>query len=115
MAPQYPLPFPLPSVKAGLKDGKGLCLELFPSIRLLKKYSKTHDFMCWLLKSYLFLFYVSVFFFLHICLCTMCLPRAHGGHNRVSDPLELELWRTVSYHAGAEIQTWVFRKSTKCS
>jgi hypothetical protein len=30
-------------------------------------------------------------FCLHVCLCTMYMPRAHRGQKRVSDPLELEL------------------------
>jgi hypothetical protein len=37
-------------------------------------------------------------FCLHICLCTVCVPGAHGSQRRVSDPLELELQFVVSCH-----------------
>ena len=32
-----------------------------------------------------------------ICLCTACTPGAHRSKERVSDPLELELWVVVNY------------------
>ena len=35
---------------------------------------------------------------------TMCMPGAHTGQKRVSDPLELELQMSMSHHAGAENQ-----------
>lgn len=41
-------------------------------------------------------------FFLHICLCTICMPDAQRGQKRWLDPLELELKTDVSCHVGAE-------------
>ena len=40
-------------------------------------------------------------FCLHVCLCTMYMPGALGGQNRVADPLELKLHMVMHYHVGA--------------
>lgn len=49
----------------------------------------THDFVLW----------VWVFC-LHVCICTMCVPDAHGSQKRVLGSLELEFHKDVIYHAG---------------
>ena len=61
----------------------------------------------------LFLFYMHECFCMYICVPYICVI-AFGGQKRVG-PLELELQMVVSYHVGAENQTWVFCKSSKCS
>lgn len=35
-------------------------------------------------------------FYLKVCLFTLCMPGAHGGHKRASDHLELELQAVIS-------------------
>lgn len=44
---------------------------------------------------------------LHVCMCTMSMPDAHGSKKRASLPQELELQMVVSYQEGARNQTWV--------
>ena len=39
-------------------------------------------------------------FGLHVCMCTMCMPGAHGGQKRALDLLELQLWMLESHHVG---------------
>lgn len=39
-------------------------------------------------------------FCLHTCLCTTCVPGAHGSQ-KVSDPRGLEIQTTMSCHVGA--------------
>ena len=48
-----------------------------------------------------------VLYFVYVgrCLCTQYKPGAHGGQNRATDPLELELQTGVSHHVAAENQT----------
>lgn len=46
-------------------------------------------------------------FYLHVCLCDMCLLGAHKGQSRMLDFLELELQVMMSRHVGAKNQTWV--------
>lgn len=55
--------------------------------------------------------FLKIFKFLFKCVCvsvwvyaTMCVG-AHGDQKRKKDPLELELWKVVSHHVGAEDQT----------
>lgn len=38
-----------------------------------------------------------VFFCLNVYLCTVCVPGAHAGQKKVSDPLRLDLQMAVSY------------------
>lgn len=38
--------------------------------------------------------------YLHVCIDTMCMPGAHGGQKKASNPLELELEKVVGHHAG---------------
>lgn len=52
-------------------------------------------------------------FCLHICLCTMCMPIARGGHKMVSDALELELQNVVIHYVGVKNWTRVLWKSSK--
>lgn len=52
-------------------------------------------------------------FCLHVCLCTICMPRVQGGKKKVSDLLRLEM--AVSCHKGAEKKTCVLCKSNKYS
>lgn len=40
-------------------------------------------------------------FCLYVCMCTMCVPGAHRGQQRTSDPPGLELQIVVSRHVGA--------------
>jgi hypothetical protein len=51
-------------------------------------------------KDFLF-YYMWMVFCLHVCLCTMCVPCAHKGQKRASDPLELDFQTVVSHHMGA--------------
>ncbi|CAO2583436.1 hypothetical protein LEMLEM_LOCUS2743, partial [Lemmus lemmus] len=30
-----------------------------------------------------------------VCMCSTCVPGAHGGQQITSDPLELKLWRVL--------------------
>jgi hypothetical protein len=45
----------------------------------------------------------------------MHVPGAHGGQNRASDLLELELQTVVRHHTGAGNRTQVLCKSRQCS
>jgi hypothetical protein len=36
--------------------------------------------------------------YVYVCLCTMCVPGAHGGQKRAPDPLDLELEMVVMHH-----------------
>lgn len=53
--------------------------------------------------------------FLHLCICTMCVPGAIGGQKGSMDPLELELWMVVNHHVGAGNRTQVLSKTTELS
>lgn len=55
-------------------------------------------------------------FFLHVCMCTVCVSGACGVQKRVLDPLGLELQMVVSNHAGRcrELNSGPLR-SNKCS
>jgi hypothetical protein len=47
---------------------------------------------------------------LYVCMyvmCTMCMLGGHGGQQRASDPLELELGMIVSCHVDAGNLNWV--------
>ena len=52
---------------------------------------------------FVFCLYVSDMrvFYLHVCLCTVCLPAAYGGQERTSVPLKVELQVAVSHYMGA--------------
>ena len=50
-----------------------------------------------------------------LCVCIMHVPGAHGGQNRASDLLELELQTVVRHHTGAGNRTQVLCKSSQCS
>ena len=54
-------------------------------------------------------------YWLHLWMCTACVPSAIRGHKRVPDPLELELRTVVSCRVGAVNQTQVFCKNSMCS
>lgn len=41
------------------------------------------------------------------CMCTKCLPGAHEGQKKRSDPLESQLRIDVSSHVGPKNQTQV--------
>lgn len=58
--------------------------------------------------EHLFLF-IWVFCF-HVCMCTVCVMPGTCGQMKISYPLELELWMSVSYHVDAGNQTWVLCK-----
>lgn len=46
----------------------------------------------------------------------MCVPGAHGGQTRASDPLKLESETAVNYHAGGMVNgTEVLGKNSKSS
>lgn len=47
-------------------------------------------------------------------MCTMCVPSAQGGQ-KLSDPLELELWMVVNHSGGVGNPNWVLWKSSKCT
>lgn len=44
-------------------------------------------------------------FCLHLCLCNIRVPGAHGGERRALSPLELELWMVMDCYIGAEKPT----------
>ena len=46
-------------------------------------------------------------FFLHVCLCTVCMPDAHGGQRRALDLLKLELQMVVNHCVGARNKTQI--------
>lgn len=48
---------------------------------------------------------------MHVCLCTLCVPSALRGQEKVSDPLELELEVVVSCQLGGGIRTRILRSS----
>lgn len=54
-------------------------------------------------------------FCLQVWVWKTCMPDAHGGKKRVTNPLELELQMIMSYHVGVVNQTLLFFKSEKCS
>lgn len=39
---------------------------------------------------------------LHVYMCIMFMPGAHGNQRRVLDSLELELWVVMNYDVGAK-------------
>jgi hypothetical protein len=47
--------------------------------------------------------------FLHVCMCTICVPGALGSQKGEMDPLELELWMVVNHHVGAGNRTQVLK------
>jgi hypothetical protein len=49
------------------------------------------------------------------CLCTMCVPGAHGDSEAAPDARELELLTADSLCAGAVSRTQVLGKSNMCS
>lgn len=51
----------------------------------------------------------------YVCLlCITCVPGPCEGQKRILDLLDMELQTTVSHHANAGSQTWVFCKSSQC-
>lgn len=54
-------------------------------------------------------------FCLHICLCTRCIPCAHGGQKWALDPLQLQLHMVVRDHMGAGNWTPVLWENSWCS
>lgn len=48
-------------------------------------------------------------------LCAPCACSAHGDQKGALEPLELELWKVVSYSVGARIGPQFCRESIKCS
>jgi hypothetical protein len=42
--------------------------------------------------------YLSYVLAISLCVCTTCVPGAHGGQKRVWDSLELGLWIGVSHY-----------------
>lgn len=58
-----------------------------------KKYLKVY---------FCFISHVFVFVFcLYMCLCSICVPDAHGREKRVSDVIKLELQVIVSHYVNA--------------
>lgn len=53
-------------------------------------------------KMCLFLFYVCMFCLMYVCVYAVCMPHAHSGQKRASNPLELTSWMAVSHHVGAK-------------
>lgn len=51
---------------------------------------------------------------LYIHMCTICIPGAWSGHKRVLDHLELDLQIIISHYMGAQNETQVSGKSSKC-
>lgn len=41
-------------------------------------------------------------FSLHVCVCIITMPGAHGSQKKVLDPLELKVKIAVSHHVDAE-------------
>lgn len=64
---------------------------------------------------YLFYFMCMSVLPVYMYVSTMSMSDARGGQKKELDPLELELWRIVSYRVGAENRTQVLCKSNKCS
>ena len=52
---------------------------------------------------------------MHVSLCTMCIPGALRGQNRVCVPIALEFLMFVNHTVNAENQTCGFGKSSHCS
>lgn len=46
--------------------------------------------------------------------CATCLPSAHEGQKRVSDPLRLELQTVVRHQVGARNQNHVSASALNC-
>lgn len=53
------------------------------------------------LDFYKMIIFCVLMFYLHVCLCTVYMPGALGGQNRVADLLELKLRMAVCHHVGA--------------
>ena len=51
---------------------------------------------------------------LHVCVYAVCMPIAQGQQERVSCPLNMDLWMAVKLHVSAENRTHILYKSTKC-
>lgn len=41
------------------------------------------------------------FAYIHMCVCTMCMPSVHESQKRMKDSIELELHTVVNQHIGA--------------
>lgn len=50
--------------------------------------------------SHLFVLYVCVYVFLHVCVLTKCIPATQEGQKRASEPIELKLEKVVSCPMG---------------
>lgn len=51
--------------------------------------------------SYSDLFILCVLvFYLHVCMCAMCMPDGHGGPKRALGPLKWDLKMVASQHVG---------------
>lgn len=53
--------------------------------------------------------------FLHVRLCTMCVPGDQGDQKTVSDTMELKLQTIVKCNVGAGNGSWVLWKISECS
>ena len=56
-------------------------------------------------------------FWVHVCLCTLCVPNAQGDQKRELGPLELKLWMVVNWVLGIEPVgagdwTWVLEEES---
>lgn len=72
---------------------------------------------CFYLFIYLGFIYFNVMHmavFLHVYLCTTCIPDAHGGQKKALDSPRTGV-TVLSHHVGAGNGTWVLRKKTWCS
>jgi len=56
----------------------------------------------------------SICVFLHVCLCSMCVPGACRGQRKALGPLVLELQTVVSCYVVPGTRTWVLWKSSQC-
>jgi hypothetical protein len=52
------------------------------------------SFLCFLRKCFTMVYFllICISIFLHVCICTSCMPASCTSRNRVPDSLEAELW-----------------------
>lgn len=72
--------------------------------------SQTHSVRVFSLLCLLctFFFYHVFGYLVRVCLCIVPMPGTHGGQERVSDLLEMELQTVVSHRVGTEDQNLGF-------
>lgn len=57
------------------------------------------DFHALIIFRFIYFMWIGIW---RVCMCTMCGYGAHGGQERVSDHLELDLWKVTMWVLGIE-------------